>query len=150
VRYGEFAAPKSVAIASILTLNFDGLRLLHARKLPSWQPSLVPGYLDAASRKQSRTGGVMTQFNKLDTIIGRRIRLRKIQLGIETKSLAASVKITEARLKAFEVGRDSIGAELLAEIAGALGVSSAYFFSAPRTGFAPSRLTQIDVRDGVR
>jgi transcriptional regulator with XRE-family HTH domain len=92
----------------------------------------------------------MTQFNNVDTLIGRRIRPRKIQLGIETKSLAASVKITEARLKAFEAGRESIGAELLAEIAGALGVSSAYFFSAPRTDFAPRRHTQIDVRERVR
>jgi transcriptional regulator with XRE-family HTH domain len=92
----------------------------------------------------------MTQLNNMDTLIGRRIRLREIQLGIETKSLAASVRITEARLQAFEAGRDSIGAELLAEIAGALGVSSAYFFSAPRTGFAPRRHTQTDVRKGVR
>lgn len=92
----------------------------------------------------------MAQVNNADTLIGRRIRLRRIQLGIKTKSLAASVKITEARLQEFEAGRENISAELVAEIAGALGVSSAYFFSAPRTRLAPGRHTQVDVREGVR
>jgi transcriptional regulator with XRE-family HTH domain len=92
----------------------------------------------------------MAQLRNMDSIIGRRIRLRKIQLGIEAKSLAASVNITVARLQAFEAGRETIDAALLAEIAGALGVSSAYFFSAPRTGFAPKRQTQMDVRESAR
>jgi transcriptional regulator with XRE-family HTH domain len=92
----------------------------------------------------------MTQINHADTLIGRRIRLRRIQLGIKTKSLAASVIITEARLQEFEAGREKISAELVAEIAGALGVSSAYFFSAPRTRVAPGRHPQMDAREGVR
>lgn len=92
----------------------------------------------------------MAKFKNVDTLVGRRIRLRRIQLRIEAKSFAASVKITPTRLEAFEVGRERIGAELLAEIAGALGVSSAYFFSATRTGFAPRRLMQMDVREGTR
>ena len=92
----------------------------------------------------------MAQVKNLDTLVGRRIRLRRIQLGIEAKSLAASVKIAEARLQAFELGRESISVELLAEIAGALGVSSAYFYSAPRTGFAPRKQTQMAPRQAVR
>jgi transcriptional regulator with XRE-family HTH domain len=92
----------------------------------------------------------MAQLNSADTIIGRRVRLRRIQRKIQTKFLAESVKITEARLLAFETGRESIGAELLAEIAGALGVSSAYFYSVPRTGFAPSKQRRMVPREYVR
>jgi hypothetical protein len=101
-------------------------------------------------KNQSDPGGVMTQINNADKLIGRRIRLRRIQLGIKPKSLAASVKITDARLQEFEAGRENISAELVAEIAGALGVSSAYFFSVPRTHMAPGRHPQMDVREGVR
>jgi transcriptional regulator with XRE-family HTH domain len=108
------------------------------------------GLLRRSLKNQSDPGGVMTQVNSADTLIGRRIRLRRIQLGIKTKPLATSVKITEARLQEFEAGRESIGVELLAEIAGALGVSSAYFFSAPRTRFAPRRSPELDVREGAR
>jgi transcriptional regulator with XRE-family HTH domain len=92
----------------------------------------------------------MTQFNDLDALIGRRIRLRKTQLRIEAKSLAADVKITIARLQAFEAGTERVGAALLAEIAAALGVSSAFFYSAPRTGFSRRRQTQAESRAGAR
>ncbi|WP_374547415.1 helix-turn-helix domain-containing protein [Rhodoblastus sp.] len=92
----------------------------------------------------------MAQVKNLDALVGRRIRLRRIQLGIEAKSLAASVKVAEARLQAFELGRESICVELLAEIAGALGVSSAYFYSAPRTGLAPRKQTRMAPRQAVR
>ncbi len=50
----------------------------------------------------------MAQLNGAETLIARRIRLRRVQRGIELKSLAASVKITEDRLRAFEAGRESI------------------------------------------
>jgi hypothetical protein len=59
------------------------------------------------------------------------------------------VKIAEGRLHAFEAGRESIDAKILADIAGALGVSSAYFYSAPRTGSA-LRQTQMASREAVR
>jgi transcriptional regulator with XRE-family HTH domain len=107
------------------------------------------GLLRRSLKNQSYKGGGMAHLNKADRRIGRRIRLRRIQLGIESKSLAASAKITEARLQAFEAGRESIGAELLAEIAGALGASSAYFFSPLRTGFKPKRQTQMDIHPGA-
>jgi transcriptional regulator with XRE-family HTH domain len=89
----------------------------------------------------------MALLKKVNTRIGRKIRLRRIQLGIDVKSFAASVKITEARLQAFEAGKDSIGPELLAEIAAALDASSAYFFRALRTSFARSRQTRTVVRE---
>jgi transcriptional regulator with XRE-family HTH domain len=91
----------------------------------------------------------MALHSKVDTLIGRKIRLRRIQLGIDVKSLAASVKITEAQLQAFEAGQDSIGAELLAEIAAALDASSAYFFSALRTSFAQRRQTRTVLRESA-
>ena len=50
----------------------------------------------------------MAQLNGADTLIARRIRLRRIQRGIEFKSLAASMRITEDRLRAFEAGKESI------------------------------------------
>ena len=85
----------------------------------------------------------MAQLNGADTLVARRIRLRRIQRRIESKSLAASVKITEDRLRDFEAGRESIKAEVLAEIAGALDVSSAYFYSPLRTSSAPRRQTRL-------
>lgn len=91
----------------------------------------------------------MSQLNGADTLIGRKIRLRRIQRGIKTNSLAASVKITEARLHAFEAGRERIEAALLAEIAGALGVSCAYLFSPLRTKFTPRDQTQTLVHEGA-
>jgi ribosome-binding protein aMBF1 (putative translation factor) len=104
---------------------------------------------EAQPQETNLQGGVMAQHNGVDKLIARRIRLRRIQRGIETKSLAASVKIPEDRLQAFEAGRESIRAEVLAEIAGALDVSSAYFYSPLRTSSAPKHQTRVLAQEGA-
>lgn len=73
----------------------------------------------------------MAQLSKVNQLVGGRVRLRRIQLKIGLASLAASVKIPETQLKAFEAGRERISAKLLVELARALGVRPAYFFQNP-------------------
>jgi len=85
----------------------------------------------------------MARLKTVDALVGRRIRLRRIQLKIDARSLAADVRIKEARLHAYEAGQESVGAALLAEIAGVLDVSSAYFYSAPPSGGATKKQTQV-------
>ena len=74
----------------------------------------------------------MAQLNKIDMLIGGRVRLRRIRLGMERATLAASLNISIARLQAFEAGRERIGAQFLVDFARALGVPPAYFFQTPK------------------
>lgn len=83
----------------------------------------------------------MAQLNKIDMLIGGRVRLRRIQLGMERTTLAASANISIPRLQAFEAGRERIGAQFLADFASALGVPPAYFFQTPK--FADSAVTVL-------
>jgi transcriptional regulator with XRE-family HTH domain len=73
----------------------------------------------------------MAKFNKIDVLVGGRVRLRRIQLGIEPASLALTAKIEESRLQAFEAGRERIGAKFLVVFAHALEVPPAFFFQNP-------------------
>jgi transcriptional regulator with XRE-family HTH domain len=75
----------------------------------------------------------MQTVNPIDVIVGGRVRLRRIQLGLEIALLAAMLGIPDAQLQTMEAGRERIGAALLFEICRALKVVPGFFFEGPVT-----------------
>jgi transcriptional regulator with XRE-family HTH domain len=73
----------------------------------------------------------MQTVNPIDMFVGGRVRLRRIQLGLEFTSLAAKVEISQTRLRAIEAGRERIGASLLVEICRELREPPGFFFEGP-------------------
>lgn len=73
----------------------------------------------------------MTSINPIDARVGGKIRLRRIQLGMQLASLAAKLNISETRLQRFEAGRERIDARLLQTACEALKARPKYFFEKP-------------------
>jgi transcriptional regulator with XRE-family HTH domain len=64
----------------------------------------------------------------LDALIGRRVRLRRIALGISQETLAGALELSFQQVQKYEKGRNRIAAARLAQIAACLGVPAAFFF----------------------
>jgi transcriptional regulator with XRE-family HTH domain len=63
-----------------------------------------------------------------DRHVGRRIRQRRVQLGLSLEQLAQRVAVTAQQARKYEVGRNGVPAGRLAALAGALGVGVGWFF----------------------
>ena len=74
------------------------------------------------SNNQARTA------NDIDRHVGRRIRERRIMLGLTQHQLAEKIDRTYQQVHKYEKGANRIMAGLLAEVAAILGVSVSYFF----------------------
>jgi transcriptional regulator with XRE-family HTH domain len=83
------------------------------------------------SKTNPRTRQTMQTVNPIDMIVGGNVRLRRIQLGLEIASLAATLGITADRLQTMEAGRERVGASHLFEICRALKVAPGFFFEGP-------------------
>lgn len=66
----------------------------------------------------------------LDIIIGSQLRLRRKMMGMSQVLLAQRVGITFQQIQKYELGRNSISARRLFELAQLLGVSPMYFYDA--------------------
>lgn len=66
--------------------------------------------------------------NPIDVHVGRRVRLRRKELGISQQSLGDSLSLTFQQVQKYERGANRISASKLYEIGRVLGVSVAYFF----------------------
>lgn len=64
----------------------------------------------------------------IDTVVGRRIRERRRQLGISQVRLASSIGVSHQQLQKYEQGSNRVAAARLAAIAAALDVPPGYFF----------------------
>ena len=60
--------------------------------------------------------------------IGRRIRLRRLQLGLSQKSLGLALGVTFEQVQKYEKGADRIGAARLQQVAEILKVPVLFFF----------------------
>ena len=68
-------------------------------------------------------------YRTIDQFIGVRIRERRIVLGLSQRDLAESIGLpTQQMIAKYELGKNSVSASLLYEIASALGESVDYFF----------------------
>src|SRR3954451_3348987 len=82
---------------------------------------------------------------EVDALIGRRMRERRLTLGITVQELAAVLGLPHQQLHKYETGANRLSAGRLYQLAEALGVEVAYFFGedeqaevAPPPGPAPS------------
>ncbi|MBQ0822463.1 helix-turn-helix domain-containing protein [Microvirga sp. HBU67558] len=66
--------------------------------------------------------------NEADRHIGKRIRLRRIALGMSQEKLADALGLTFQQIQKYEKGINRIGAGRLHEIGLILGVDVTYFF----------------------
>jgi transcriptional regulator with XRE-family HTH domain len=66
----------------------------------------------------------------IDTHVGRRIRTRRIALGISQGTLGRHLGLTFSQVQKYEKGANRIGAGRLYHVAALLGVPVQYFFEA--------------------
>ena len=73
-----------------------------------------------------------------DAEIGRRIKVRRMEIGMSQEKLAAELTLTFQQVQKYEKGQNRVGASRLQDIALALGVGPSYFFDENVTG-SPDR-----------
>jgi transcriptional regulator with XRE-family HTH domain len=74
--------------------------------------------------------------NPIDVYVGRRMRLRRIQLGLSQGALAGKVGVSFQAVQKYESGDIRISASRLYDVAQVLHVSPAYFFEGYPDGAA--------------
>lgn len=79
---------------------------------------------------EARTGPVTNQrsANSVDSHVGSRVRLRRLELGLSQEKLADQLGITFQQVQKYERGTNRIGASRLHQIALVLQTPITYFF----------------------
>ncbi len=70
----------------------------------------------------------MTARNPIDLHVGRRVRMRRMLIGMSQTELASRLGLTFQQVQKYEKGINRIGASRLFEISKILRVQPAYFF----------------------
>ena len=68
--------------------------------------------------------------NETDVLVGTRVRIRRVELGLSQTQLANALGVTFQQVQKYEKGVNRIGASRLHAIAGVLHVPVSYFFPA--------------------
>jgi transcriptional regulator with XRE-family HTH domain len=68
--------------------------------------------------------------NPIDIHVGKRIRIRRVLLGMNQETLAGALGLTFQQVQKYEVGTNRISASRLSAVAETLGVPISYFFDA--------------------
>ncbi len=76
---------------------------------------------------------------RADRHVGKRIRERRVKMGLTQKALAEALEISDQQVQKYETAANRISAGRLYEIAGRLEVDVAYFFEGmdPTSEHAP-------------
>ncbi|RMF39991.1 MAG: XRE family transcriptional regulator [Alphaproteobacteria bacterium] len=91
---------------------------------------------------------MMSDPNPVDVHVGRRLRLRRMMIGMSQEKLGNALGLTFQQIQKYEKGSNRVGASRLYDLARALGVSVSYFFEdLPDTG--PSQSYQPQQSDAV-
>jgi transcriptional regulator with XRE-family HTH domain len=64
----------------------------------------------------------------INRFVGKRIRERRVMLGMSQRQLGAPIGVTAQRVHKYEHGENSVTAGVLFEIGSVLGISPDYFF----------------------
>jgi transcriptional regulator with XRE-family HTH domain len=78
----------------------------------------------------------------IDTYVGGRMRLRRIQLGLSQGALASKIGVSFQAVQKYESGDIRISASRLYDVAQVLQVSPAFFFEGYPDGLVASNLAQ--------
>jgi transcriptional regulator with XRE-family HTH domain len=79
---------------------------------------------------------------EVDLVIGRRLRERRLMLGITVQELAAVLGVPYQQVHKYETGANRLSAGRLYRLAGALGVGVGYFFRQGDEGEASAPTAQ--------
>jgi transcriptional regulator with XRE-family HTH domain len=75
----------------------------------------------------------MSKTSAIDRVIGSRLRVKRISMGLDKETLAERIGATEQCIDEFESGTARIGADAMRSFCDALNVRPGYFFE-PWTG----------------
>jgi transcriptional regulator with XRE-family HTH domain len=67
--------------------------------------------------------------NPIDIHVGKRIRIRRLLLGMNQETLANALDLTFQQVQKYEAGANRVSASRLSEVAAILGVPIPYFFA---------------------
>ena len=83
-----------------------------------------------SSRKKKSNGGLKHQRSagEYDLELGKRIRLRRVELGISQSDLADKLGVSFQQVQKYEKGINRVGAARLQQVATALDVPVTFFF----------------------
>jgi transcriptional regulator with XRE-family HTH domain len=70
--------------------------------------------------------------NSIDVYVGRRVRTRRLELGMSLEKLGSSIGVTFQQLQKYEKGSNRISASRLQQLCDILKVSVGYFFEEAR------------------
>src|SRR4051812_35228932 len=76
--------------------------------------------------------------NPIDVYVGRRVRMRRIEVDMSQQVLGSHVNLTFQQIQKYEKGRNRIGASRLQQIGKSLKVPAAYFFEGAPGGWEPA------------
>ncbi len=82
----------------------------------------------AAKKKQKAAATDEGQPDPIDIHVGRRMRQRRILVGMSQEKLGDSVGLTFQQIQKYERGTNRMGASRIYRFAQALGVSVSYFY----------------------
>jgi transcriptional regulator with XRE-family HTH domain len=83
--------------------------------------------------------------NPIDIHVGKRVRLRRLLLGMNQETLATSLDLTFQQVQKYERGTNRVSASRLSAMAEILGAPISYFF-----GDLPAAGTEISAEEKVR
>jgi transcriptional regulator with XRE-family HTH domain len=91
---------------------------------------------------------MMSDPNPVDVHVGRRLRLRRMMIGMSQEKLGSELGLTFQQVQKYEKGTNRIGASRLYDIARILGVPVQFFFDdLPSAG--PSRGFDVSESAGI-
>ncbi len=88
----------------------------------------------------------------IDVMVGKRVRVRRLQVGISQTALGDKLGVTFQQIQKYERGANRVSCSRLYEIADALNVPITYFFS-ESPGQTTKLLDQVSpdrMKDGLR
>jgi len=83
--------------------------------------------------------------NPVDVHVGKRIRLRRLLLGMNQDTLASALGLTFQQVQKYEHGANRVSASRLSAMAETLGVPISYFF-----GDLPAADREMSAEEGLR
>lgn len=80
--------------------------------------------------------------NEIDTKVGARVRMRRMEIGMSQEHLAEQCGITFQQIQKYERGTNRVGAGRLWQIGKALDVPVTYFYSDVEPGDEPQNIEE--------
>jgi ribosome-binding protein aMBF1 (putative translation factor) len=91
--------------------------------MPRFQTGIGAPFTPANNRSR-----VSAKPKAIDMFVGERLRLRRLELGLEQSDVARFIDVPPARIDAYERGTRRPDPEFLIDMAEVLGVTLRFFF----------------------